>query len=77
MAKFCKDCKFCKRGLTDYLFLFGTYRFARCDHPRLTRGGEYYVDGSLRGEKYCSNEREYYQTLDVCGPDAKYFEAKK
>lgn len=77
--KFCKDCKFCKRTWTDFVFLFGTYRFAMCNHPRLLEvSTEHLVSGGKAvSSKYCSNERTAYEWLDVCGPEGKYFEVKK
>ena len=77
-TKFCKDCKFCKRSVSDILLLFGTYRFAKCMHPRFGTDSEYYIAGKKVDDgKYCSGERnDAYRVLGVCGSEAKYFEKK-
>ena len=77
-TKFCKDCKFCKRSLSDFIFLFGTYRFAMCARPGLKEiNTEYLVHKKHQPDKYCSSERMTYQWVDTCGAEGKYFEAKR
>lgn len=34
------------------------------------------VDGRAPKMQYCSIQRTHYDTIETCGPDAKYFEAK-
>lgn len=76
MTKFCKDCKHCHRSWGDIIWLFGTYRYAECKHPMHNNISP--VDGKpMSPYKACQVERKDWGMLDVCGPDGKYFEAKK
>jgi hypothetical protein len=77
-AKFCKDCKFCKRSFYDLIFLLGTYEFAMCTRPGpMETRTKHLVTKKLQPYGYCSSERITYKWVDTCGAIPKYFEAKK
>lgn len=62
--KYCKDCKHSKK---DW-FTEGKYR--KCSRPGLEMDP---VTG-VPIKPYCSIERMSFVTLDICGPNAKYYE---
>ena len=72
--KLCKDCKFAKRNLTDFILFLGSYRFAKCNHPSamINPNSDYYVTGGSSDYYFCSTQRAY-----DCGKQGKYFEPKK
>lgn len=77
--KFCKDCQYARRSLSDWMFFFGSYRFAKCHHP-----GSLYQDrsgdGLVTGEQgkarysYCSTMRDLSAW---CGTAGRWFEQKR
>ncbi len=73
--KLCKNCKYCKKEILDYLPL--GQKFPICRRPSLKIKSLY--DGKKRYDKdsYCRVERMDFQLPDNCGPEGKYFEAKK
>ena len=78
--KLCKDCRWAKRFWSDIIidpFHLG-WTYARCCRPGSRRAEEMLpVDGRRGSGTFCSIERKYYYyTLDMCGPEGKYWEAK-
>lgn len=73
MTNFCKDCKHFTK------FFLEPKRFGKCKRTKTTGPNYYLVDGkgNLNDMNYCSCERVSYSTIDTCGKEAIYFEAKK
>ena len=72
--KYCKNCKHCRpdRFLQIISFgLFTPFDTAKCVRPKIDL-----VSGGVQLE-YCRAERMSYHTIDTCGENAKYFEARK
>jgi hypothetical protein len=73
--KYCKDCKFCKPTRLMQILSLGMlnpYEFATCSRPI----SDNLVDGKPK-LSFCENQRVDYDSLDTCGTNAKYFEARK
>lgn len=73
--KYCKDCEHCRPEIAEIIFTFGFgdgLKHARCARPK----DNDLVSGKSCQE-FCSYERISYHTIDTCGKDAKYFEARK
>ena len=72
--RLCKDCKHYKKDwLTHIISFFGDRgSFDKC---RREKNNNLVVGGCVKN--YCEIERRNWSTLDVCGPAAKYFEARK
>jgi len=62
---YCKDCKHCVPARIVFI------RFSEFDKCRHTLDP---VSGKVK--HFCEIERKNWGLLDVCGPDAKYFEPK-
>lgn len=79
--KLCKNCKWVRRDrlMAILSFGFGDWNWARCASPK-TRNSQQentaLVSGNSRGSSYCSIERGNWVTLEVCGPDGKFYEPK-
>ena len=74
MTKLCKDCKHYKTNFLSRILSFfsDNGEFDMCGRKKnnnLVTGGN--------NPSFCEMERRDYFTLDVCGPEGKYFEAKK
>lgn len=72
---YCKDCKHCRPEIADIIFTLGFgdgLKYARCARPNVTD----LVSGKSC-QNLCSYERVSYYTVDTCGKDAEYFEARK
>ena len=71
--KFCKDCRHCRRDL----IFFWVWDFACCRAPQNREEEEVNLVSGKSGERlidHCNVSREYNK---YCGPEAKWFEAKK
>ena len=66
--KLCKDCKHYKRDWSARITGFGD-TFDLCLHPALTGN---VVTGKFNG-RYCDSARRYHE----CGPEGRYWEARK
>ena len=71
--KFCKDCKWYRKSWFEHIF-FRDNRFDMCASPNTT-------DDLVSGysQRFCDMLRaERWEELDwSCGPDGRYWEAKK
>ncbi len=83
MAKHCKDCKYSKRRIGDFIFLLGSYKLALCTHPlSVKRDSPLYhlgEDDSTSKALECNScsmmrirSRDGY-----CGPEARFFKPKE
>lgn len=73
--KYCKNCKHCRPEIAEIIFTLGFgdgLEYARCVRPR---GNDLVSGNSVK--TFCSCERSTYYTIDTCGKDAKYYEARK
>ena len=68
--KYCKDCKHSR------LDIWG--RILEIIFPKFLSGVICKRRSNRRQETLCTNERMNYEDwVDTCGPDAKYYEARK
>lgn len=78
-SKYCKDCRYARRGLADYVLFLGGYRWAECRHPLSQlkrRSGKELVTGEKPKVEYsyCATMRD----LDwLCGEGGQHFEPKQ
>ena len=77
MTKLCKDCKHYKKDWISHILSFGI---------TVGNNGEYDMCGRKKNNNlvtgrdkpsFCEIERRDWYSLDVCGVDGKYFEARK
>jgi len=74
MTKLCKDCKHYRKDWISYIFpFFG----AKGDYDMCGRKRNDNLVTGKNNLSFCDIERRDYSALDVCGEDAKYFEARK
>jgi hypothetical protein len=73
--KYCKNCKHCRPNRLMHILSLGTinlYEFAKCMRPQpddlVSQSPKFF---------YCSTERTSYFTIDTCGTEGKYWEARK
>jgi len=74
-TKFCKDCVFAKRHISDFILFWGSYQFAKCTHPSsLKETSDFHITGktSLSDYYFCSTQRAY-----ECGKQARHFQSKE
>lgn len=73
--KVCRDCKFCRPVSRFDILGWGESRWhsATCNRPSRI---EIDIVSGRTEAPYCSCERTSYETIDTCGANAKYFEAR-
>ena len=78
--KLCKDCRYGRRSLGDYILLLGGWDFAKCMHPAASRvsGGNTTLDYTVVNGKPVGHRREQLScvlartaTFNICGPEGK------
>jgi hypothetical protein len=73
MTKLCKDCKYHKKDWISHTFpFFGAKGYF--DECRREKNDNLVVGGGRT--TFCEIERRDYYSLDVCGVEGKYWEAK-
>jgi len=72
--KYCKDCKHYRPERLLQILTLGIespYESARCTRPKIN------LVSMDAGKTFCSSERISYHSIDTCGSDGKYWEARK
>jgi hypothetical protein len=68
--KLCKDCKWYKKSWFEHLTGMGD-GYDTCLNPVLSNN---LVTGKVKGGRFCENMRRCYGN---CGPEGRYWEARK